>query len=106
MAMERAVKYSEKEGKGKVSFQSLKKALVEMKIDIRIKEKEMEEIQKPERILSQTQSIGAPSEKRVKEHIVSLQKKVRTGRDWVIQKRKGIEKAKSLIFRMEKQLFT
>ncbi len=106
MAMERAVKYSEKEGKGKVSFQSLKKALVEMKIDIRIKEKEMEEIQKPERILSQTQSIGAPSEKRVKEHIVSLQKKVRTNRDWLIQKRKGIEKAKSLIFRMEKQLFT
>jgi argininosuccinate lyase len=106
MVMEKAVKYSEKEGKGKVTFQSLKKALVEMKIDIRIKEKEMEEIQRPKRILSQTQSVGTPSEKRVKEHIASLQKRVRTDRNWLIHKRKGIEKAKSLIFRMEKQLST
>jgi argininosuccinate lyase len=106
MVVERAVKYSENEGKGKVSFQSLRKALAEMKIDIRFKEIEMEEIQRPERILSQAQSIGTPSEKRVKEHIASLQKKFRTNRDWLIQKRKEIEKSKSLIFRMEKQLFT
>jgi hypothetical protein len=42
--------------------------------------------------------------KRVNENIASLQKKVQASREWLIRKRKGIEKAKALIFRMEKQL--
>jgi hypothetical protein len=61
-------------------------------------------MQRPEKILAQTLSIGTPSEKRVKENITSLQKRVKTKRDWLIHKRNGIEKAKALIFRMEKQL--
>jgi argininosuccinate lyase len=104
MVMEKAVKYSEKEGRGKVSYGSLKKALAEMKINISIKEKDVEEMQRPERILAKTLSIGTPSEKRVRENIASLQKKVRSNKDWLILKRKGIEKAKALIFKMEKQL--
>jgi argininosuccinate lyase len=104
MLMEKAVKYSEKEGRGKVSYQSLKKAFAEMKINISITEKDVEEMQRPEKILAQTLSIGTPSEKRVKEHITSLQKQIKTKRDWLIHKRNGIEKAKALIFKMEKQL--
>jgi argininosuccinate lyase len=104
MVMEKAVKYSEKEGKGKVSYQSLKKALAEMKVNIAIKEQDVEEMQRPEKILAQISSIGTPSERRVRENIASLQKKVQIKRDWLIDKRKGIEKAKALIFRMEKQL--
>ena len=104
MVMEKAVKYSEKEGEGKVSYQSLKKALAEMKINISITEQDVEKMQRPERLLVQTLSIGTPSEKRVKENIASLQKKVQANRDWLIHKRKGIEKAKALIFKMEKQL--
>jgi argininosuccinate lyase len=104
MVMEKAVKYSEKEGKGKVSFQSLKKALREMKVHLLITEKDVEEMQRPEKILVQTPSMGTPSEKRVKEHIGSLQKKVRVNRGWLIHQRKGIEKSKALMFRMEKQL--
>jgi hypothetical protein len=104
MVVERAVKYSEKEGEGKVSYQSLKKALAEMKVNISIKENDVEKMQRPERLLVQALSIGTPSEKRVKENIASLQKKVQTSREWLIRKRKGIEKAKALIFRMEKQL--
>jgi hypothetical protein len=80
------------------------KALAEMKINISIKEKDVEEMQRPEKILAQTLSIGTPSEKRVKENITSLQKQVKTKRNWLILKRKGIEKAKALIFGMEKQL--
>jgi len=104
MVVEKAVKYSEKEGRGKVSYQSLMKALAESKVNIPIKEKDVEEMQRPEKILAQTLSIGTPSEKRVKENITSLQKRVKTKRDWLIHKRNGIEKAKALIFRMEKQL--
>jgi argininosuccinate lyase len=104
MVVEKAVKYSEKEGKGKISFQSLKRALAEMKVNIPIKEKEVEKIQRPERVLSQTQSVGTPSAKRVKENIASLHKKLQANKDWLIRKRMGIEKAKALLFRMEKQL--
>jgi argininosuccinate lyase len=104
MVMEKAVKYSEEEGKGKVSYQSLKRALTEMKVPISVKEQDVEEMQRPETILAQTSSIGTPSEKRVRENIASLQTWVKTNREWLIHRRKGIEKAKALIFKMEKSL--
>jgi argininosuccinate lyase len=103
MVMERAVKYSEKEGKGMVSYQSLKRALTEMKINLPVTERDVERNQRPERILAQTSSAGTPSERRIKENIASLQKKVRANRDWLIRKRKGTEKAKALLSKMEKQ---
>jgi argininosuccinate lyase len=106
MVMERAVKYSEKEGRKKVTYQSLKKALTEMKVNISIKEKDVEKIQRPERVLTETPSMGTPSEKRVKENIASLQKKIQANKGWLIHKRMGIEKAKAFIFKMEKQLST
>jgi len=104
MVMEKAVKYSEREGKGKVSYQSLKKAMIEMKVNISMTEKDVEKIQRPERVLTETPSIGTPSEKRVRENITSLQKKIQAKKGWLIHKRRGIEKAKALIFKMEKQL--
>jgi argininosuccinate lyase len=105
MVVEKAVKYSEKEGREKVSYQSLKKALAEMKVNIPVKEEDVDEIQRPERILSQALSFGAPSEKRIKEGIASLRKKVQANRNWLMGKRRGIERAKALIFKMEKELF-
>ncbi|MGA2517693.1 MAG: argininosuccinate lyase [Thermodesulfobacteriota bacterium] len=104
MMMERAVKYSEKEGKGKVTYQSLKKALTEMKINVPVTEQDVERNQRPERILAQTPSVGTPSEKRVKENIASLQKRVQAQEAWLVHKRMGIEKAKALVSKMEKQL--
>ena len=104
MVMEKAVKYSEREGKGKVSYQSLKKAMIEMKVNISMTEKDVEKIQRPERVLTETPSIGTPSEKRVRENITSLQKKIQAKKGWLIHKRMGIKKAKALIFKMEKQL--
>lgn len=106
IVMERAVKYSEGEGEEMVSFQSLKKALLEMKLNIFISEKEIKERQRPEEILSQTSSIGTPSARRVRENIGSLYKKIRKKRDWLEEKRKKIEEAKSLILRMERQLMS
>ena len=104
MVVEKAVKYSEKEGKGKVSYQSLKKALTEMKVNIPITERDVEEMQRPERILSETLSIGTPSEKGVRENIASLRGWIQFDKNWLIFNRKKIEKAKTLIFKMEKQL--
>jgi len=104
MVMEKAVKYSEREGKGRVSYQSLKKALGEMKINIQITEKDVEKIQRPETILTQFQSIGAPSEKRVRENISSLRERMKVHKDWLARKRRKIEKAKELVSEMEKKL--
>lgn len=106
MVMERAVKYSEKEGKGVVSYQGLRKALGDMKMNLPVTKRDVEWNQRPERILTQTSSVGSPSEKRVKENIASLQKRVRADRIWLLQKRRGIEKAKALVYRVEKQLFS
>jgi len=104
MVVEKAVKYSEKEGKGNVSYRSLKQAFTEMKVNISFTEKDVEDLQRPGKILTQARSIGTPSEKRVKENIASLQKKIQDHKDWLIHKRKGIERAKALIFKMELQL--
>ncbi len=105
MVVEKAVKYSEEEGREKVSYQSLKKALAEMKINIPVKEEDVERIQRPERVLTQALSFGMPSAKRIKEGTASLRKKVRARRNWLIGKRRGIERAKALLFKMEKELF-
>jgi argininosuccinate lyase len=104
MVLERAVKYSEKEGAGKVSYRSLKRALHEMKINIPINEQDVKKIQRPESILAQTQSIGMPSEKRVKEHIASLRERVKANRDWLVYQRRRVDKTKRLVSRMEKRL--
>jgi len=106
LVMEKAVKYSEREGKGKISYQSLKKAVDEMEIKIEISEQDIEEIQKPERILTQTQSIGTPSEKGTKENIASLLKRIETSTRWLISMRKRIERAKGLVSKMQKELVT
>jgi len=106
MVMEKAVKYSEKEGKGRVSYQSLKKALTEMKVDISMTEKDVERMQNPEKILGQALSVGAPSEKRVKENIASLQKKAQANGHELALKRRRIEKAKDRLSQMEKKLFS
>jgi len=105
MVMEKAVKYSEKEGSGRVSYQSLEKALNEMKVDISVTEREVERIQRPERILAQALSIGATSEKRVKENIASLQKRVKAHRDWLALKKTRVEKAKAMLSQMEREWY-
>jgi hypothetical protein len=102
--MEKAVKYSERDGKREVSYPGLKQALQEMKMDLRITENDVKKIQRPERILTQLQSIGTPSEKRIREDVLSLQRKTKMDRKWLIQIRRKIEKSKELASRMERSL--
>ncbi len=104
MVLEKGVKYSEKEGGGEVSYRSLKRALGEMRINIPITEEDVKKIQRPENILTQTSSIGTPSEKRIRENIASLREKVKTSRGWLILKKRVIENKKALMVRMEKTL--
>ena len=104
MVLERGVKYSEREGARKVSYQSLKRALHEMKINIPIREQDVERIQRPERILTQTLSIGTPSEKRMKGQIISLRERVKAHRDWLAYQRRRMDKTREAVARMEKEV--
>ena len=104
LVMEKAVKYSEQDGKGEVSYLGLKRAFQEMKIGLRVTENEVKTVQRPERILDQLQSIGTPSDRRIIENMTSLNKRMKTDRNWLVQKRKKIEKAKEVVFKMEQAL--
>jgi argininosuccinate lyase len=104
LVMEKAVKYSERDGKGEVSYPGLKRALQESKIGLRVTENDVKKIQRPERILAQLQSIGAPSEKRIREDVSSLQRKMKIDRKWLIQMRRKIDKSRELASRMERVL--
>jgi len=103
-AVERAVRYSEEEGLEYVSHGSLKRALQEMKIDAPIRKKDVENVQRPEGWLARAQSIGMPSEKRVQEGIVSLNRRLDATRDVLITRKRGIEKAKEMLSKMERAL--
>ncbi len=104
MVVEKAVKYSERLGEGKVSYQSLKQALSEMKVNIPINKQDVEKIQDPKWILTLTQAIGTPLEKRIRENIISLRKKIKADKGWLIKRRNQIERAKELVSKMERQL--
>jgi argininosuccinate lyase len=104
MAMEKAVKYSEEEGAGEVTFRGLKKAFQEMDIDLPITPRSVRKAQQPEGSWAHTRSIGMPSEKGVREHLSSLRRRIRKDEEWVARWKKGIEKAKDLASSMERAL--
>lgn len=93
MVMEKAVRYSEEEGKKVVTDQALKKALKEMKITLPFGPKEVELVQRPDQALSRYLAVGTPSMRRVKENLGSLRKKVKQTRSWIALKKRGIERA-------------
>ena len=106
MVLEKAVKYSEREGRGKVSYRSLKRALHEMEIDVPITEQEVKKIQRPESVLALARSFGMVSEKRMTEHIASLRKKTGLSKNWLVGQRRKMDKAKGLVVKMEGTLIS
>jgi Cdc6-like AAA superfamily ATPase len=104
MVLEKAVKYSEREGRGEVTYRSLKRALQEMEIDVSVTEQEVKKIQRPESVLALARSFGMVSEKRVTEHIASLRKKTAISKNWLIEQRRKQDRVKRLILNMENRL--
>ena len=104
MVMEKGVKYSEEEGKDRVSYEGLKRALEEMDIDLSLSAEQVEKAQKPAEALSHVRSLGTPSERRIGESIASLRRRSRVSRNWTNRQKKGLEKARELMDRMEADL--
>lgn len=104
MIIERAVKYSELEKKSKVSFSALMRSLKELKIDLKVDEGEVEEIQKPDVIIKRMSCTGSPSQEKIKDAISLLKKRLIEAKILLKKKRKKIGLARELTLKMMKEL--
>ena len=95
VTVEKAVKYSEREGTEKITFKALKQALSEMKIKVKIKEKEVLECQIPERVLKERKAKGGPSPEAVRGEIKQFKKVLQQYKEWLKEKVAQVEKAKA-----------
>jgi len=95
VVIEKAVRYSEKEGSEKITFRALKRVLKEMKIKIKIKERDVEVCQVPERILKGRKTRGGPSPDGLKSEIKQFQKVLKQHSNWLKGKLAQIEQAQA-----------
>jgi argininosuccinate lyase len=102
--VEKAVIYSERGGSEKITFDSLKQALSEMKIKVKIKEKDVEECQIPERILKERKTKGGPSPHVLKGEVKRFQKVLQRHRDWLKKKVDQVEEAQAEVRKIVKSL--
>jgi len=103
MILERAVRYSEKEGGTEISYEAFQKALRETGIEIQVTAQDLATVQRPEWFLSHSRSVGTASERRVKEAIAFLRRRVGAGRSRCLRFKARIEKARGLTAKMEKE---
>ncbi len=104
IVVEKAVKYSERGGSERITFNSLEQALREMKIKIKIKEKDVEECQVPERILKERKTKGGPAPEVLKNEIKRFQKVLQRYKDWSKKKVDKIKKAQGEVRKITKSL--
>jgi argininosuccinate lyase len=91
VVVEKAVVYSEQEGRERITFKALKRALREMKITVNCKEKDLMSCQMPERVLQARKARGGPApeaapeavrtemkqfQQTIKQHTAWLKKKI------------------------------
>lgn len=99
--IERAVKYSGKEGKGKISYEAYLKALQEMKIDGPVSRRDVERFQKPEHVLSRIVAAGTPSERGFQGNKASLELRRKAHQKEWARRGKAIEQSRNRTARME-----
>ncbi len=104
MVMEKAVKYSEGEGRETVSFRSFQRALKEMGMVLPITEQEIQRIQDPYWILSQPLSVGTLSSKQIDVHLTLFKERLKKKTVWLTRKRREIEKSRVFMNRLEREL--
>lgn len=104
IVVEKAVKYSEKGGHETILFDSLKRALGEMKIKIQIKKKDLEECQIPERILKERKTKGGPSPDVLKTEIRLFQNVLRRHENWLKEREARIKKAQAEVNKITRSL--
>ncbi len=102
--VEKAVKDSEAQEEGRVTYRSLERVLREMKIKIPITAKEVEHRQSPQAILGQALVIGMPSKRGIQWNLRSLRIRIKHGTERLLRMRKEIQKARARTLQAERQL--
>ena len=103
-AIEKAVKYSEREGQDRISGQALRKALVEEKIDFEFDDRFLSEAQDPQRIVSRRKGIGGTSLKALRHHHERLSKFGQDTKRWYSRRKREHELAKRMLIKRENAL--
>jgi argininosuccinate lyase len=104
VVVEKAVKYSEREVNEKITFKALKQALKEMKIKVKIKERDVEECQVPERVLKERKTKGGPSPEVLKGEVAGFQKALKLHKEWLKLKVSQVERAQAEVRKIVKSL--
>jgi argininosuccinate lyase len=102
--VEKAVKGSEAEREGRVTYRNLERALREMKIKIPLTPRDVDRRQAAQSILEQPLVFGMPSRRGTQGNLVSLRARIKQATGRLLQARKDIEKAKTLTVKTERQL--
>lgn len=103
-AVEKAVRYSEEEGKDKISMKAFERALKEEKISFPQGEGWFGKIQEPAKLVALRRVLGGPSPAALQESIFFLDQAKDSMAAWLSEKRKKILSAESLLRKKEKAL--
>ena len=103
-AVEKAVRYSEQNGREVISGQALKKGLKEEKIDFKFGDRYLSEAQDPKRVIWRRKGIGGPSLKALGRHFENLSKFMEYTKKWHSRRKKEHELAKKMLESKEKAL--
>jgi argininosuccinate lyase len=104
VAVEKAVKYSEVEGAGQVSFSALKRAFNEEGLNLKIDERFVQAAQEPRAIVSRRKSIGGTSPQALQKNILSNSREIQFIQKWLTKKRNQQSTAKNQLAQMERIL--
>jgi argininosuccinate lyase len=103
-AVEKAVKYSEAERVGSISFSALKRALQEERLSLKIDERFVLKAQEPRLIVARRKAIGGTSPQALQKNILSVSLQLHTLQRWLSRKRQQQSTAKTRLAEMERGL--
>jgi argininosuccinate lyase len=104
VAVEKAVKYSEAEGVEHLSLSSLKRALKEERLHLKVDARIIQAAQEPKNIVSRRDAIGGTSPQALQENIRFVSRQLQIIQKWIVQRRKQQTAAKARLAEMEKNL--
>lgn len=102
--VERAVKYSDDEGKEVVSGAALLKAVKELELPIDITPESVKERQDPVTVIAQRKAIGGPAPGTLAQALDGLTTQLSEQKMWIDQKEKQIDAAKAELEKIEGEL--
>lgn len=102
--VEKAVMHSEREGKEKISFRALKRALADMKIKANLREKDLLSCQVPDAVIRARRARGGPSPESVLAEMKAFGQTVRNHEAWLKKKTDQAAQARAEVARIVRSL--